>query len=193
MKKIMKLGIILLVYSAISATLLSLTYSATLPAIEAAKEEANIKARQEVFPEAESFDKISDDMLAKLKEKDKNIVEVFEAKDSSGTKGYVVKALSGGFGGELEVVTGFDTEGKITGMRMGSNAETPGLGDNAKKPFFYEQFKGLDVNKPLGVSKVEAKDNDILAISGATITSRAVVKGVNSCNIVIKELKNENK
>ncbi len=191
MNKIIKLGIILLVYSAISATLLSLTYSATLPAIEKAKEEANIKARQEVFPEADSFEKISDDELAKLKEKDKNIVEVFKAKDSSGTKGYVVKAISSGFGGEIEVVTGFDLEGKITGMRMGTNSETPGLGDNAKKPFFYEQFKGLDVNKPLGVSKVEAKDNDILAISGATITSRAVVKGVNSCNIVIKELKNE--
>ncbi len=189
MKKIISLGIILLIYSAISATLLSLTYSATLPAIEKAKEEANVKARQEVFPEAESFEKIADDKLAKIKEKEKNILEVFIAKDSTGKKGYVVKALSGGFGGDIEVVTGFDLEGKITGMRMGTNSETPGLGDNAKKPFFYEQFVGLDVNKPLGVSKVEAKDNDILAISGATITSKAVVKGVNTCNVVIKELK----
>ena len=65
-------------------------------------------------------------------------------------------------------------------MRIGSHTETPGLGAKATDESFYSQYKSMSANQEIAVSKTEKSDTEIQAISGATITSVAVTKGVNS-------------
>ena len=73
---------------------------------------------------------------------------------------------------------GIGTDGKITAIEITDvSNETPGLGQNAVKPSFTDQFKGKDSS--LTVTKSGAKGNEVNAITGATITSKAVTKSVN--------------
>ena len=78
-----------------------------------------------------------------------------------------------GYGGEMEVMVGVDMEGKVTRINVGNNNETPGLGQNATKPEFQAQFTSKNWNEGVSVIKSGTpKDNEIVAIAGATITSK---------------------
>lgn len=102
-----------------------------------------------------------------------------EALDADGkTIGYVFLTESTGYGGKFSTMTGIDTDGKVTGVNFLSLNETVGLGMNAQKQSFKEQFVGLI--KGIGVSKNTPADNEIKALTGATITSKATTKGVNT-------------
>lgn len=179
MKEMMKLGLVLLLFSAISAASLALTNQATLPSIEEARKEADLENMQQVFAEADDFEAFSDEDLAKLKEQAPILNQLFTAFKGGEKVGYVAKVIPNGFGGPLEIIVGFDGEGSITGLRVGKHSETPGLGDNATAPEFYNQFQGLTLSKEIGVNKVQAGDNEVQALSAATITSEAVTTGVN--------------
>jgi electron transport complex protein RnfG len=87
---------------------------------------------------------------------------------------------------------GVTADGKISGVRVpGGHNETPGLGAEAEKPDFYEQFAGKDASLALRLVKdrAGAGAGDIAAISGATITSDAVTKAVNAAAQKILSLK----
>jgi electron transport complex protein RnfG len=105
--------------------------------------------------------------------------------------GYVIKTLPGGYGGPLEVIVGITLDGTINGVRVGNHQETPGLGAKAKTVEFYGQYDGLSVGSPVEVIKVDVTsgNNEIKAISGATITSVAVTNGVNYGQMVIDTFK----
>ncbi len=179
MKEISKLGLILLLICAVAAGLLSLVYDFTIDKIVGQRELTSQLSRQEVLPEAESFEIIEADMLDKVKDENELVVEIYEGLTGDGVVGYTIKSLPGGFGGSVEVITGVSLDGKITGMRVGSHQETPGLGANATLPDFYGQYAGKSTESELTVVKAGAAGNEIQAISGATITSKAVTEGVN--------------
>lgn len=102
-----------------------------------------------------------------------------EALDADGkTIGYVFITKSTGYGGNISTMTGIDTNGKVTGVEFLEISETVGLGMNAQKQSFKDQFVGLI--KGIGVSKNTPADNEIKALTGATITSKATTKGVNT-------------
>ena len=102
-----------------------------------------------------------------------------EALDADGnTIGYVFITKSTGYGGNISTMTGIDTEGKVTGVEFLEINETVGLGMNAQKQSFKDQFVGLI--KGIGVNKNTPADNEIKALTGATITSKATTKGVNT-------------
>ena len=89
---------------------------------------------------------------------------------------YAVKVLPGGFDGEITMMVGI-SQGKVSGISVISHTETPGLGavaaaQNAKGEAFRGQFVGQSGELAVG--------NQIDAMSGATITSKAVVTGVNA-------------
>ena len=93
--------------------------------------------------------------------------------------GYAVQVAPAGFGGAISMMVGVDMDGKVTGISIISHAETPGLGAIAaaktdKGNAFRDQFVGL----VFGIS-VGDGDNQIEAISGATISSKAIAAGVN--------------
>ncbi len=104
--------------------------------------------------------------------------DIYGVTEAGVLKGYIISTAAKGYGGDVKVMTAISPDKKIIGIKILSAAdETPGLGQNATKPSFYEQFIG----KENGVSVVKsgAKDNEINAVTGATITSRAVTNAVN--------------
>ena len=179
MKEIVKLGLILMVIGAIAAALLAMTYDMTIEQILEQRRIADEIARKEVFPTADSFTVASEEELAEVQAINSAIAELYFAEQNGSVVGYVVKTKPSGFGGTLDVVTGVATDGTITGLRVGNHQETPGLGANATLPDFYTQYEGLSINSPVMVNKVEPGETEILAITGATITSQAVTDGVN--------------
>ena len=94
--------------------------------------------------------------------------------------GAAVESVTGGFGGDLKVLVGFDPDGKILGYTLLEHAETPGLGAKADK-WFQKGEKGdiigKDPKEPLTVSK---DGGQVDAITASTITSRAFLLAVNN-------------
>ena len=173
MKKIKEYAaptVVLLVICVVAALLLAVTNNVTAPKIAEVNAENEAKSRQVVFADAASFgDEFTNDDGIKL----------VPALDKDGkTIGYVVVTVEKGYGGDINVMTGVDLEGKVTGVNILSMSETAGLGANASKESFLKQFigkiSGLEVNKGTPA------ENEIKALTGATITSKAVTKAVNA-------------
>ncbi len=180
MNETLKLGLVLLIVTAVSATILGISNFITADKIAEADKLANDNARKEALSVAENFELLSEE-TEKIKKSSPEVLEIFEGLDSSGeVVGYVIKTEVLGFGGNIEVMTGISLEGKITGMKVLDHAETPGLGARATEPEFQERFN----NKPVGESLVVVNsepvgENEVLAITSATITTDAVAQGVN--------------
>ena len=115
---------------------------------------------------------------AKGKEQTYIIYQIQDAKQQD--LGAAVESTTGGFGGNLKVLVGFDTDGKILGYTLLEHAETPGLGAKADK-WFQKGEKGDIIGKdpiePLTVSK---DGGQVDAITASTITSRAFLLAVNN-------------
>ena len=106
---------------------------------------------------------------------------IYQVKDAQGKDlGAAVESTTGGFGGNLKVLVGFDPDGKILGYTLLEHAETPGLGAKADK-WFQKGEKGDIIGKnpkePLTVSK---DGGQVDAITASTITSRAFLLAVNN-------------
>ena len=104
-------------------------------------------------------------------------VQVYLAKKGGEQVGVCVVCTETGYGGDVKVLVGVKADSTVTGVQILSHSETAGLGANAEKESFRTQYIG----KTSGVSVVKnsPKDNEIQAISGATITSNAVTRAVN--------------
>ncbi len=181
-KEIIKIGLILFAITAISALLLAFANKTTAPLIAMNNQKKTEASMKVVFKDADSFEKA--DIQA-----DK-VEEAYIAKDSSGEKiGVCIVSTDNGYGGEIKVMTGVDTDGKITGVDILSHSETPGLGANAANPEFKDQFSGKTA--PVEAVKGEAGDSEVSAMSGATITSKAVVRAVNTASEAAKSILKE--
>ena len=115
-------------------------------------------------------------------EKDKELVyTVYEVKDAQGKDlGAAVESTTGGFGGDLKVLVGFDMEGNILGYTLLEHAETPGLGAKADK-WFQKGEKGDIIGKNPAEPLIVSKDGgQVDAITASTITSRAFLLAVNN-------------
>ncbi len=140
-------------------------------------EQASLKAeesRKLVLPGAESFEEV--ELPA-----DWEGSPVYEGTANGTTVGYVLETTAKGYGGDIKVMTGFSESGDITGVEILSHSETPGLGANAEKEEFREQFKMEKpvLYGPLEVVKYqEPEPGQIEAMTGATITSKAVTAAV---------------
>lgn len=168
-KEIIRVGVILFVITAISSLLLAYANSITSPIIE---ENTRIKTEQSmktVLSTADSFEKVEVDM--------DGITEVYSGMSNNELKGVCIISEVNGYGGAIKVITAVDTDKKVTGIDILTHSETPGLGAKAVSPEFKEQFAGKEYG--ITVVKNTAKDNEIQAISGATITSNAVTEAVN--------------
>lgn len=171
LKEILIPTISLFIISLVASILLAVANKVTAPKIETIAKENAAASRKIVLPIAQDF---------KASKKDK--ISYFEGKDKSGNiVGYVFTTVctstSKGYGGDITVMTGIDKDGKVTGIELLQINETPGLGMNAKKDWFKNQFKGM--SEKIGVSKTEKTDTDIQALTSATITSKAVTSAVN--------------
>lgn len=175
MKENIKLGLILLLITGIAGLLLGGAYEITKAPIAASIEADKQAAMKEILPMADEFSKAD----VKI-EGNKKIFEVNAGLKGTKITGYAIKVAPKGYSGPVEIMVGISNEGKVTGIKILSHTETPGLGANAPNPKFSDQYKDKPTKDKLQVVKtVPSKENQIQAITGATITSKAVTLGVN--------------
>lgn len=167
-----RLVLVLCVISVCTALLLGLANQITKPYIDENTRLATEKAMAEVLP-AENYTQLS------YGGGDAMIKAIYQAGDA----GYVVEVLPSGFGGNLDMMVGVDASQTVTGVSIISHSETSGLGANATDETWRSQFQGKS-----GVLAVTKDGGEINAITGATITSRAVTSGVNAALAAVASL-----
>ncbi|WP_069997969.1 RnfABCDGE type electron transport complex subunit G [Cellulosilyticum sp. I15G10I2] len=182
MRESLKLGILLFVITAVCAGMLGLINRTTTPVIAQNKADSEQQAMKMLIEEAETFSKVENI-------EDEKIKEVYVAKSGEEVIGTIAKVMPNGYGGEITVLIGFDLESQIKGIKILSHTETPGFGANATKPTFIDQF--LQKLPPLKVVKATPQEDEIVAITGATITSDAIVEGVNQAAAYVIEHQQE--
>ena len=175
MKEILRYGFILAFICLIAAGLLAAVNALTAPRILAlalAEEQAALK---EVMPLAAKFTAIKS-----VTDGETLYYKAFDGQDK--TIGFVFKAGGKGYSSVIQTLVGIDSDGKISAIKVLAQTETPGLGVRITEKKFTDQFRGQN---SLNLSAVQA-------ISGATISSRAVMNSVVKKAQEIKELiKNE--
>ena len=170
---VLRLTVTLLLITGIVAAALAGVNAITKDAIAANQEKKTQEALAVVLPEAGNLQKVELSGDAGI------VSEVY----SDGTS-YAVKVLPSGFDGAITMMVGI-SDGTVTGISVISHTETPGLGavaaaQNAKGEAFRGQFVGQSGELAVG--------NQIDAMSGATITSNAVVTGVNAATAYVASL-----
>ena len=185
-KEIIKYGIILFVITAVVGVALAGVNIVTKDKIA---ENTLIKEQQaykEVIGGADDFTGKVD--LTSLDNVNECIEEIIEAKENGEIAGYCVKLnQTGGYGGVISLVVGIDKNSQVTGISVIEHSETAGLGANLEKDSFKNQFKGIK-EEITGVVKANPKESEIQAISGATITSKAVKNAVNSSLAAVRQI-----
>ena len=101
----------------------------------------------------------------------------------AGDRSYVVRVAPNGFGGAIDMMVGVDVSGAVTGVAIVSQSETASLGANCTREDFRAQFTGKT-----GTLSVSKDGGEIEALTGATVTSRAVTEGVNTALEFVQEV-----
>ncbi len=189
MNKLVKDALILTAITVVAGLALGLVYEITKDPIAAAQEQAIQDAYAAVFAEASSFVDIdgfdseaATAVVAEAGYTDDTIDGVVEAQSASGeTLGYVITVTSSaGYGGSITFSVGITSDGTLNGYSITDISETAGLGMKAKESAFSSQFEGIAA-EILEVTKTgSTSETEIDAISGATITSKAVTYGVDA-------------
>lgn len=178
MPDILKVGLKLFIITAIAALILGVTHLATQGPIEQQRINAANLAKQTVLPQAEDFNEV--DIVSEAAQNDKaKILEINAGMKENELKGYTFKVITNGYGGEIEITVGINMDGRVEGVQIGEHSETPGLGAKIIEEAFTNQYNGKEIENPISVTKNEPGDQEIQAISGATVSSHAVNDGVN--------------
>ncbi len=189
MKKILyflRLSLTLMLVCGVSAGALAATYSITQPIVK----EREDREMREKYEDLLKIFKVDGAMLeesSEALEKGKEVVEgleaVFDVSKDGKKIGVVVMTGSSGYGGPVKAAVAINNDGTIAGIKvLDISGETKGVGSRViEEPGFIEQFTGKAVSDPLKIS------TDIDAISGATITSRAIAQDVGDAAKVFKE------
>lgn len=191
----MKDALILFAITLVAGACLGGVYEATKEPIAAANLAAKEEAYRTVLPDAASFE--ADDMtdvmasanaeVSGLGYGNVTVDEAAVALDGSGTPmGYVVTTTSkDGYGGAITVSVGVLADGTVNGIAFLTLAETAGLGMNADTDW-KNQYAGKNVDAFSVTKNSASAENEINAISGATITSNAVTGAVNTAVYFVK-------
>ena len=187
-KKIVHDAVILTAFTLVLGFLLGLVYEVTKKPIADANAAAAQAAYKEVFADADSFealegfDKTAATEAVVSAGYTDSIDDIQVAKDASGAElGYVITVTAKDASqSTITFSVGIQKDGTVNGYSITSIAETPGLGMKVEDEDFYSQFQGKLVDTFSVVKNTPAADNEIEAISGATISSRAVTNGVNA-------------
>lgn len=187
--KIVKDTLALTVITLISGLLLGVVNDITAGPIASQQAKEKEEAYKAVFADAASFEAIISEEDADLESyldengfKAQNIDEVMVAKDDAGNElGYAFTVTtSEGYGGDIRFAMGVQEDGTLNGISILSISETAGLGMRANTEDFKNQFKDKNVEKFTYTKTGAASDDEIDALSGATITTNAMTNGVNA-------------
>lgn len=189
--KIIKDALALTLITLVAGVALGGVYEITKDPIAKQEAQAKAEAYEQVFADAVAFENVEmDDTLTKTIRdqldqegyKAQSIEEIMCAEDQSGeTLGYAFTVVtSEGYGGDIQFSMGVQNDGTLNGISILSIGETAGLGMNADTPAFKDQFVGKQVEKLQYTKNGATQDDEINAISGATVTTNAMTNGVNA-------------
>lgn len=176
----------LLVITLVAGLLLGFVYQITKEPIAKEQQRAKEEAYKEVFAEADSFEELplNGEITREFKKNgwDAVIDEAMRVYDKDKNPiGYVLTVTNHeGYGGDIQFAMGVKSDGTLNGISFLSLSETAGLGMKAKDEKFKEQFSDKKVENFQYTKNGAASENEIDAISGATITTNAVTNGVNA-------------
>lgn len=196
MKSMLKDALILFVITLIAGVTLGFVYELTKEPIRLQQEKAIQDACREVFAEyADTELQFVEENYAPDAGKQAELAEigvkigtVYAAMSQNGTLcGYVVESTTTeGYGGNIVLYVGVTTQGAVSGVSILEISETPGLGMNAES-VLVPQFKGVETSVFTYTKTGSTIDSEIDAITGATITTEAIVKAVNGAISVVLE------
>ncbi len=169
MKYILKLALVLLLITVVVAGLLGFVNDLTKDRIAENTAKKATQAMQAVLP-SDSYEKL--ELTAP------DITQVYKSE-----KGYVVRLNASGFGGAMDMMVGIDLNGTVTGVSVISHSETASLGAECTREDWRAQFAGT-----AGDLKVTKDGGTVDALTGATVTSRAVTEAVNRAVEFVKEV-----
>jgi len=180
--RIPKPVIALTLIAALAGLALSGVFSVTKDAIDAQELAKKTEAYKAVCADADSFAAAEEaaETIKAGEGKTTRVNEAYIAKDKAGnTIGYALNISSKGFGGDVTLALGLTKEGQITGISFTELNETAGLGMKAAEPAFRDQFAGKSGQLTL-VKGAASGEQEISAITGASVTSNAVISAVNA-------------
>ena len=167
--------VVLAAIALVVSLLLAIVNSYTAPVIEANEKAATLAAYVDVMPSVSS----ASDLEELTGYTTANVSGAVKAPDGS----MAIKAGESGFdGGILNVIMGFDTTGKVTGIWVDASTQTSGIGSHTADADFLAQFDGID-----GTQNIVMGDG-YDAYSGATISSKALFAAINDCINCYNEL-----
>lgn len=147
---------------------LSVTNKVTAKKI-AELEAANSKKNMQSLIDADNFE-----------ECENGEITYYAAINGGKTAAYIFTESSKGYGGDVSVMTAIKPDGTVAGVAiLDVSGETPGLGQNAAKESFFSQYIGLKKGVSVLKNVAKAENNEVDAVTGATITSTAVTRAVN--------------
>ena len=178
MKNAIKMVLVLVVVGLVSGGALVSVYNYANPLIEKNKEKELREAIYKVLPEAVSYNEIEKDSLYEGIGERGNVI------------GYAFIAEGNGYQGKIQIIAGIDTKlEKLKGIEVLESSETPGLGAEITNEPFKKQFRGLSVLPGITFTKGKiTQNNEIQAITGATISTRSVVEILNKEIARIREV-----
>jgi len=173
MREFIQLAGILTLISVLSAWGLSYTYTVTKPVIEANRYQKRVEAIAAVLP---PFDNEPAKEKKTITNSKKETVEFYVGKKNGQVTGVAFRTLAKGYGGQIAMMIGVTPQGKIYGIDILNQTETPGLGAKITQKSFTQQFRGKD----LETSRWEVKKmkGDFDQVTAATISSRSMIEGV---------------
>ena len=167
-RDIVKITLNLIVVYLIGGLILALVYAKTSPIMFKNAAVAKEQALKKLMPEADKIEKLGD---WSVHEKH---AEYYRAMKDGAVTGYIIQSYGKGYSSYINTLIAVDKDFKVLKINILGHAETPGLGDEIDADSFKNQFAGKDSDH-LKVLKTETADY-IQAISGATISSRAVAE-----------------
>ena len=189
--KIIKDALALTLITLVAGVALGGVYEITKDPIAKQEAQAKAEAYEQVFTDAAAFEEVEmdDTLIQTIRDqldqegyKAQSIEEVMRAEDQSGeTLGYAFTVTTAeGYGGDIQFAMGVQDDGTLNGISILSISETAGLGMRATTDDFKNQFKDKNVEKFTYTKTGATSDDEIDALSGATITTNAMTNGVNA-------------
>lgn len=172
-KEFIQLSSVLCIITLVAGLLLAGVNKITAPRIALAEQRASKEAMKSIMTEADSFEPLNE--------------KVTVAKSGGEEIGYCVKVESAGYGGNIVMMVAIGKEsGEVKGIEILSHSETAGLGAKVENEEFKKQFQNKSPELEV-VKKETDSPYEVTAITGATVSSRAVVKGIEQATVLIEE------